>query len=120
MFFLKENFSPVELAWVAGFLEADGSFVIRRTKNKDGSIYELPFVNAHNTDLKPLEHLKELFGGYIYYNGDKRPNRKRGYIWRVAGKNARAVVRKILPFIKGDKKKRLTSNPNTWQLFRAE
>ena len=58
----------VDVAWAAGFIDADGSISMNRTirgQNRDRRNYG-PRVTAANRDRKPLDKLVSLFGGYIY------------------------------------------------------
>ena len=100
-----------ELAWAAGFVEADGCFSIRRKRN--------PVVSVGQSDKAPLLYLKKIFWGWgkIYKEARAGKTNKQGltftkdfYRWVVNGRQARVVTRLLFPFIVGRKRQLIIEN----------
>lgn len=71
--------NETDRAWVAGYLDGDGSLFLHREMN--GGIS--PHIMACDTDKAPIEHLCRLYGGRVYIDRKKRMNgRRQTYVWR--------------------------------------
>ena len=78
-------------AWVAGFLDGDGCFSFRTSRNKNMRVS----VCAHVTDLHALEFLQKSFGGTIKpYSG--RENTVKVW-WRGLGPSHSSFALSFLP-----------------------
>ena len=82
------------IEYLAGFLDADGAFGIRRN---NGTGYQ-PVVRAGNCNMEPLIDLKTRFGGTISMP-KKRPRCRQLYIWCVASRGARQAAKKLMPHL---------------------
>ena len=95
------------LAWAAGFIDGDGFITIqnRKTKHSNGKVYTGTYlrVGACQASQKPLEVLKELFGGSIR-SKNSGPNRegykrKPQWIWCLSTKEASNCLEQLLPYL---------------------
>ena len=68
--------SPAEVAYVAGFLDGEGSIVIRRARKipgrRTGIDFRLQIQFAQN-DIRPLKLIEETFGGKTYACKPRKP-----------------------------------------------
>jgi hypothetical protein len=63
-----EVWTPVELAWAAGFLDGEGNFRVQSTSRTRGSLSNARLVlwaSACQTVEEPLLRLQRLFGGSV-------------------------------------------------------
>ena len=79
-----EYIDHIDLAYAAGFLEADGCIQIPST------------VKIANKNLKIMSWLKEVFGGTI----DSKTTPVDCYEWQLHGLSAEEFLLKIKPFLK--------------------
>ncbi len=81
-------------AWVAGYLDGDGCFSFRTSKNKNMRLS----VSAHVSDIIALEFLQKAFGGTIKNNSHKENIR---VWWRGLGPSHSSFVLRFLPKLVG-------------------
>jgi hypothetical protein len=81
----KSTVSPSlqDIAWAAGFLEGEGSFVRRGVST---------VVSAGQLTEEPLRRLLALFGGSVSPYTMKRPRPKQFWTWRASGARGRGVA----------------------------
>lgn len=83
------------MAWAAGFIDAEGSVgIVRRNRT-----YLLVRLMAHNSAIKPLQVLKEFFGGNVYTSNPRRLQWKPMHRWEINGEKARLAIERLLPFL---------------------
>lgn len=87
-----------ELAYFAGFLDGEGTFLIHRAHDR----YYKSRISCGNTYLMVLERLKRIFGGSIIKR-PIQPNRKPFFVWYVDGHRASDVAKQLLPFLREKK-----------------
>ena len=114
-----------DLAWAAGFLEADGCFNVHKAKTRTGRYTNRVVIVAVNSDHKLLEFFKDLFFGWGIVRQKQAANfvdnrgikyTKATYEWRVAAKQARIVCQLIFPYIKGVKRRKILDNAHDWRV----
>jgi hypothetical protein len=100
-----------ELAYTAGFIDADGSILIERrveARQQHGIIFT-PRIVASGIYPAPLELFQRLFGGHCYEQKSLTPgtvaangivHRRQMFQWGVQGKRAVRVARLLLPFLR--------------------
>jgi hypothetical protein len=79
-------------AWLAGYLDGDGCFSFRTSKNKNMRLS----VTAHVMDISVLEFLQTAFGGTL------KPNSARSSVmvwWRGLGPSHTSFVLRTLPYL---------------------
>ena len=78
-----------DVAWAAGFLEGEGTFVVSHS----------PRVQATQTSLPPLEKIKALFGGTIARKKKYKDTHTQAYVWTLSGDGAIILMKLIYPFM---------------------
>lgn len=84
-----------DVAWAAGFLEGEGSFMSWRGK---------PRIKVSQVNREPLEQLQTLFDGPICLDGGParkkaNPRRQEMWYWSLSGPRAEAVMRAVYPYM---------------------
>lgn len=85
-----------ELAYLAGFMDGEGSFMIQEGTNRLGYTQHCAKVSASQVRILPLEVLKKRFGGRI---SPVLSTYGTEYQWYVSGKNAIEVARQLQPYL---------------------
>jgi hypothetical protein len=81
---LKSMLTETEKAWLAGFVDGEGSITISKQirKNRPSPAYRA-LIEVANTNKAPLEFIMKEYGGKIYHAHEKR-RRKNGKKWSDA------------------------------------
>ena len=79
----------IDIVWLAGFLEGEGTFGIR----KNDSVY----ISAASTDIDVLEYIKGIFEGSIYKVTKRKEHWKDAWVWTLTGNTAVKLYKKLLP-----------------------
>jgi hypothetical protein len=93
-----------ELAYLAGILDGEGSFTYSHRKGrtrKNGSFgpaYTCAVVKCEMTDKDVILKLQRFFGGSMF-PVKERLGHQPSWCWHIAGKSARAVMPRLLPFM---------------------
>lgn len=97
------------IAWAAGFLEGEGSFL----RNKGYAV-----VHATQKDREMLDKLQRHFGGSICMNNG--PSRRASgrcplWQWRLFGKNAETLMIGVMPYMSTRRRETIREalNPQT-------
>ena len=84
---------PEDLAWVAGLLEGEGSFTLRKSN--------VPKIHCQMTDEDVLLKLQEKCGGKIYFSErteeQRAKNWKDSWTWNLQGRPAADLMRELMP-----------------------
>jgi len=77
--------NKLDLGWVIGFLEGEGSFICRQVRPRYTTARECN-IQATGTDRDTMEHLHLLIGGQLRgpYKWSKKPNAKPLFRWTLA------------------------------------
>lgn len=101
------NASPVDLAYIAGFMDGEGTIGMKREQRRSvsGGYSYQAYITAANTDPVVIEWLYSLFGGNIRKRpinpGFSSPNAKPHlYVWAVGAKTAVAICELLLPYLR--------------------
>ena len=88
---------PTDWAWLAGFLEGEGSFQIAMHKKK----YFTAVLSATNTDQLPLDKCRVIAGGSICRAGGKMwpVEHKHPSRWSIKGSDLDVSLPNILPHL---------------------
>ena len=90
-----------ELAWAAGIIDGEGCILVRRTKRPGGGspIFTL-IVSVNMTHRPTVARLAEIFHcGGCWANPPRGARRRPMYLWTICTKNARAILRRIRPYL---------------------
>lgn len=86
--------TDIEIAWVAGLLEGEGSFL-----TKSGGRYSA-VVKCQMADKDVLDHLQRILDcGLIHACKTRNENHKPTWVWTVQGDQAVEVMASTLPFM---------------------
>lgn len=101
----NNGWSNEDLAYAAGLIDGEGCITLlrdssrRSTKNGKTRVAYSAAVVVSMTDCRPVRWLHETFGGMYRFYPSK--NTRHGtYHWSVRTKNAGAVLRAIMPWLK--------------------
>lgn len=98
--------SETDKAWMAGFLDGDGSIYIGRQvrKNRPSPAYRV-YVLVSNTNREVIEFFRDAYGGRLY-NVHERRKDKRGkkwadaWDWNCPQAQAHKILEDVLPYLK--------------------
>lgn len=92
--------SVTDLAWAAGFLDADGCVKIQRLAQKSSKnpAYSLR-ISVGQTRREPLEKFQLLFGGTIYERKMARLTNGVLFEWGLSAENASKALTRMLPYL---------------------
>jgi hypothetical protein len=87
---------PVDLAYAAGFIDGEGSFIIARRRIKGRKDIHLPMIDVTQNDSTVLYWLRDLFGsGYVY-----KTAKTKSHMFRIGNRAAIDTARLLLPYLK--------------------
>jgi LAGLIDADG endonuclease len=87
--------NDVQLSYLAGIMDGEGTFNIGLTKNKFNSR-----MYVVNTDERLIHWLKNTFGGLTYTrNSLKNPHWKTKYEWIIEKAQIDPICKLIIPFL---------------------
>lgn len=97
--------TEIDIAWAAGLLEGEGSF-ITRTKSP------VLCVTCNMTDLDILERLQSIFGGLIHKNSRTseryKDHWKDAWTWSASGATAKDIMEAVLPYMGKRRSEKIT------------
>jgi len=102
--------AKVDYAYCAGLIDGEGCVIIiksnpRKEKRQISPNYSLR-LTVNMTSIECIKKLQGVFGG-CFYDREREGTNFRSYNWTVTSKNAREVLKKILPFLKEKKEQAL-------------
>lgn len=101
--------SPLDLAYIAGIIDGEGSISAHRNGNKKGLWYT-PRLSVYNTDSDLIYWIRDCFqacGAGVYINEHLREHgRKKQYVLQVHRlKSLLLILPLIIPFLKQKKQR---------------
>lgn len=96
--------SEEDLAYMAGFIDAEGCFRIKKWKprNKPNHVYAI-HLEIGNTKFPIFPWLLKRFGGNVNFHQPKNPKQKAVARWSLSAKSLYELIPKILPFLRTKK-----------------
>lgn len=92
--------TDVQIAWVSGIFEGEGTFGIGTVKTKNGSIYNQVYTAVHMTDEDVIKKLYDFTGIGNMRSLTERPNTKQAYMWKVSvRKDVEDLIFAMLPHL---------------------
>lgn len=88
----------LDIAWLAGLLEGEGSFMMARN-NVGGRTYRYPKITVNMTDKDVIASAAKMFGTSVYVMPQYNPNLKPQWRATVQGSRAAALMRAVLPWM---------------------
>ena len=101
--------SSVNLGWIAGFLEGEGSFI---------APHNSPRVSACQVQREPLERLQELLGGSISVRtrtGSRFKNAQPSHDWHASGSLAIQIMLTIFSLMSPRRRVQISESVNKWR-----
>jgi hypothetical protein len=90
------NISLLDLHWLAGFLEGEGSFTRQRRKTNCGQESGSISVSVSQVQREPLERCQKMCGvGKIKGEYRNNPNHSNYYRWTLHGENAAELMKLV-------------------------
>ena len=86
--------TELNLSYLAGFFDGEGSISILKRKKGDWNISHFLRVSIGQKDGATLDWIKEKFGGNVYF-----VKRDGSYLWAVTDKNAYLFLKKIQNYL---------------------
>lgn len=86
-----------EIAWLAGLLEGEGSFILYSWKGRPK--YHCPRIQLTMTDKDVIEKVSNLLSTTLYGPYKYGVSKKETYQIQVNGKAAIPILEKILPYM---------------------
>lgn len=90
--------TPEQVAWVAGIIEGEGSFIVERRRNGQYAtrVYASGRITVNMTDLDVIQRLQVLMGGTINHEPQKAENRKDQWRWTFRGYDALILAAQLI------------------------
>ncbi len=91
-------YTKTDLAWAAGFIDADGTITLKRWK-RNGKVYYQPWITVTQVAEyeTSVQKLQDMFGGNIH--GSHPAHRLPVLQWAVVSKQAIACAKLLLPYL---------------------
>ena len=99
-------FNELDLAYLAGMIDADGFITIQRTtkantgKCEHPSVYHALKVGIGGTERQPHDLASSIFGGTVSRYTPKNEAHKPNFQWCSSGPTAVIVIRAIYPYLR--------------------
>jgi hypothetical protein len=108
------NRRVVDIAWAAGFIEGEGSFIGYIAAGK----HLRTQITAVQVQKEPLERLHKLFGGTLWFHAKKPTNERQNPAWRwqLGGKEARRLMHVLYPFMSPKRQEQIDKVINLWRM----
>lgn len=107
---------PEDLAWVAGLLEGEGSFMMRKSN--------VPKAQCQMTDQDVILRLQEKCGGNVYFcertEEEKAKNWKNSWTWSLQGQAAADLMASILPHMGRRRSEKIQEIVHIYSLHRQK
>jgi len=87
------------LRYLAGFVDADGSFFVYCANSRAEHPWYVPEINVTNTNRDVPEAFARLFGGKVHPKGKPKGNRRQAYQWVVQFNKARLAAAALRPYL---------------------
>lgn len=88
--------SDVELAYIAGLLDAESAFLISQIHNRNSYLLEVKYRKA---DYDTLKYLANIFGGKVRPSPRSTKNVSNPWLWLVNSAKAYRLIRQVYPFL---------------------
>lgn len=89
--------SKLDFAYLAGLLDAEGTFSIYKKSNYIGNGKYTSVIKISNTDQRIFDWMADRFAGYMVVS-PKGDNRKEG-VWFLSGKSRESILLAVLPYL---------------------
>ena len=90
--------TEIELAWLAGILEGEGSFFLENNRS-GGKLYRYAIVTVNMTDKDVIDRVSALFGTTTYAIPNTKAGKKPAYRATLKSHKAVVLMEHLLPFM---------------------
>lgn len=95
--------NDIQLAWIAGLLDGEGSFGLRRGY-RNGNLHHRVWVTCGMSDTpqnrEALTIIHNRFGGYMGFSKAKKHDNRRDTVsWTAASRKGYDVLKALLPYL---------------------
>jgi len=80
------------IEWLAGLIEGEGSFIIKKTGVS---------ITCQMTDEDVIKNIKSVFGGAVYFNKKRKEHWKDSWKWQINGEDAYNLAEQLKPHMFG-------------------
>src|SRR6266566_3820657 len=87
-------------AWIAGFMDGEGSFVVKPNNSKLKRPGFFPRISIGNTDKESLEYLSLLYGGTVNLHKPANEKRKQVYQWYCPKATMLVFLSHTVPYLR--------------------
>jgi len=87
----------LELAYIAGLLDAEASFIIYKISNRPSYLLEVAY---RKTDYNTLQYLADIFGGRVRPAPLSPGNKRDVWLWKLVSARAYSLLTHIYPFLR--------------------
>lgn len=91
--------TDLELAYLAGVVDADGYITITQSKRRE-KLYFGASVGITGTRTEPHEMAASIWGGKVHSHTPKNPRHRIQHVWCRQGVSAAEVIRDLRPFLR--------------------
>ena len=96
---VDEN-TDVAIAWAAGFFDGEGNISVQTINApRRVTVALLQCLRVDQVDPRPLQRLKEIFGGQVGASREVKPPRQRRYWWIIKNRAARTALSAMRPYL---------------------
>lgn len=99
-----DKISPIDLAWLCGFYEGEGScgFYVSKTKRKDTNLHTRRIImSIGQRERDVLEHIVKIVGfGHIGYQANAQNIGRPSNRYECSGDRAVQLLKRLLPHMK--------------------
>lgn len=93
----------IEMSYMAGVMDGDGSFSLSKRSNGDLSPLYFPLIQMGNVCRKLVERFQEKFGGSIVtrkpYEGKDGSKRQECFTWKIDKLKSIQPIRDLMPYL---------------------
>jgi hypothetical protein len=89
--------SQTDLAYLAGFIDGEGTICIFGYHGRRHSALR---VAAYNTNRDVLDWIALTFGGRVYAVKRRPSNRRQSFVWQISARPAVAIIDACMPYFR--------------------
>jgi hypothetical protein len=116
--------TEAETAWLAGLLEGEGSFFMKRQTRRwkphtPAHTYSTPKIKVGSTDLDVIQRVAELWGTRLEFHRRRQDHWKDQWVVCKAGAPAVEIMRQVLPWMGERRSAKIQEVIAEWEGSRA-
>ncbi len=93
--------SVAELAWLAGYIDGDGSVSMRASSTSRSTRFRYPVLTIDSCDPELLEEVIAITGqGHVKAKPRKKKEHRKCWTWTVTGSKAVIVLETLIPYLR--------------------